>query len=586
MSNISRLDLWPGSWRRMIPAVRPAPRLLLSISLVLVAALLTPPAGRPVGAAAPPFVDAAAETGLTFTHRNGAAGRFAIVEIMGAGVALVDYDNDGDLDVFLVQGGALDAARGAQSRLFRNDLAVTASGTRTLRFTDVTDKAGLTPHGYGMGVAAGDYDNDDDTDLYVTAFGSNALYRNNGNGSFTDVTAQAKVDDPRWSASAAFADYDRDGDLDLFVVNYLDFTLAGNKLCYDPTGARDYCGPRSFQPVPARLFRNDGDGTFTDVSGAAGVARAYGAGLGVSVGDYNGDGWLDLYVANDATPNQLWINQKNGAFVDEGPLSGAAVNAAGNPEGSMGIASGDYDGDGDEDLFVTNIIGETFALYQNDGRGNFDDARVRAGLAQPTAAFTGFGAEWLDYDNDGQLDLFAANGAVNIVERLRGQPVPFRMRNLLFRNTGDGRFRETGAEGGPAFAEEAVYRGAAFGDIDNDGDTDIVVTINDGPVRLLLNQGARDRHWLQLRLQQPGGNRAALGARVGVERAGQPTLWRRVRTDGSYLSASDPRIHVGLGASPRVDGVIVEWPGGSRERFAVEAVDRLLILRRGSGKEQ
>jgi hypothetical protein len=534
--------------------------------------------------AGPPFVEAAASSGLTFTHRNGSTGQFAIVEIMGAGVALVDYDADGDLDVFLVQSGALDGGpRQARSVLFRNDLAVSASGARTLRFTEVTGGARFAPHAYGMGVAAGDYDNDGDQDLYVTAFGPNTLYRNDGDGSFTDVTAAARVDDPRWSSSAAFLDYDRDGDLDLFVANYLDFTLAGNKQCYDPAGARDYCGPRSFQPVPSRLFRNDGDGTFTDVSAASGIARAYGAGLGVTAGDYNGDGWLDIYVANDATPNQLWINQKNGAFVDEGPLSGSAVNAAGNPEGSMGIASGDYDNDGDEDLFVTNIIGETFALYQNDGHASFDDARVRAGVGQPTAAFTGFGTEWLDYDNDGWLDLFAANGAVNIVERRRGQPSPFRMRNLLFHNTGAGRLVETGAGAGAAFAHEAVSRGAAFGDLDNDGDTDIVVTVNNGPVRLLLNRVGNGHHWLQIRLRQTRGNLAALGARVGVERQGHPTLWRRARSDGSYLSSSDPRIQFGLGDSTRLDAVVVEWPDGARERWTTVAVDRLVTLTRGSG---
>ena len=312
-------------------------------------------------------------------------------------------------------------------------------------------------------------------------------------------------------------------------------------------------------------------------------ARTYGAGLGVTVGDYNGDGWLDLYVANDATPNQLWINQRNGAFLDEGPLSGAAVNAAGNPEGSMGVASGDYDADGDEDLFITNIAGETFALYKNDGRGNFDDARVSAGLAQPTAAFTGFGTEWLDYDNDGWLDLIAVNGAVNIIEQQRGQAVPFRLKSLLFRGAAGGRFDDVTARAGPALGFETVSRGAAVGDIDNDGDQDVVVTVNGGPVRLLLNQADKTHHWLQVRLQQDGGNRAALGARVGVARPGAPTLWRRVRTDGSYLSASDDRVHVGLGASGAAVTVDVEWPDGVRERWADVAVDRLVTLRRGGG---
>ncbi len=287
-----------------------------------------------------------------------------------------------------------------------------------------------------MGVAVGDYDNDGYLDLFVTSYGADTLFKNNGNGTFTDVTREAGVSDALWSTSAAFIDYDRDGNLDLFVANYLDFSPASNKVCHDAVGTRDYCSPRAYRPVPDRLYHNDGHGRFSDVTESSGVSKADGAGLGVATGDYNGDGWLDIYVANDATPNQLWINRHDGTFVDEGLLSGAALNAAGNPEGSMGIASGDFDRDGDEDLFVTNIVGETFALYVNDGHGNFEDARARTGLAAPTAAFTGFGTDWFDYDNDGWPDLFVANGAVNIIEAQRGQPLPFRMRNQLFHNIG------------------------------------------------------------------------------------------------------------------------------------------------------
>jgi predicted nucleotidyltransferase len=436
-----------------------------------------------------------------------------------------------------------------------------------------------------MGAAVGDYDNDGDLDLYVTGFGPDALFRNDGAGTFTDVTALAGVSDPLWSTSAAFFDYDRDGDLDLFVANYLDFTLADNKVCEDSVGARDYCSPRAYRPVPDRLYRNDGGGRFTNVTEPAGITRADGAGLGVAVGDYNGDGWLDVYVANDATPNQLWINRRDGTFGDEGMISGAAVNAAGNPEGSMGIASGDVDGDGDEDLFVTNIVGETFVLYENDGKAVFDDARVRWGVADPTAAFTGFGTDWIDYDNDGWLDLFVANGAVNVVEALRGQSNPFRMRNQLFHNSGKGRLIETSASGGPAFDQADVGRGAAFGDLDNDGDVDIVVTSNGGPARLLINKGTPAHHWLVVRLQQPAGNRFGVGARIRLERSGQPTLTRRVRTDGSYLSASDIRIHLGLGSSRLNSSVtlIVEWSDDFSERWTVTETDQLLTLVRGSG---
>jgi len=544
-------------------------------------------ATRVPAATDPVFVESAAAAGLAFTHVNGATGKYYLPELMGAGVALFDYDNDGDLDVFLVQGGPLGGntgSAGPTSRLFRNDLTVGPDGKRTIRFTDVTAKAGVGLRSYGMGAAVADYDNDGYLDLFVTSFGSIALFHNNRDGTFTDVTKQAGLSDTAWSTSAAFVDYDRDGDLDLFIAHYVDFTVAANKLCNDPAGVRDYCGPRAYRPVPDRLFRNEGGGRFVDVTDRVGITKADGAGLGVAIGDYNGDGWPDIYVANDATPNQLWINNRDGTFRDEGLLSGSALSASGNPEGSMGIASGDFDLDGDEDLFVTNIIGETSVLYVNDGRGNFDDARARTGLAALTAAFTGFGTDWFDYDNDSWPDLFVANGAVNIVEAQRGQPSPYRMRNQLFHNLAGRRFEETSAAAGPALARAEISRGAAFGDIDNDGDVDIVVTNNNGPVRLLLNQVGTRNHWLQVRLDQQPGNRFGIGAWVGVERQGAPTLWRRVRTDGSYLSASDVRLHFGLGGSPAVSGVVVQWPDGQRERWTGIAGDRLVTLRRNTGQ--
>jgi len=535
------------------------------------------------------FIESAAATGLTFTHVSGAIGQYYVAEEMGAGVALFDYDNDGDLDVFLVQGGPFDEKPPSQnpayptSKLFRNDLSRGPDGKPRLHFTDVTAQAGVGLRAYGMGAAVGDYDNDGDLDLLVTSFGPETLFRNNGNGTFTDVTKEAGVSDPLWSASATFFDYDRDGDLDLFVANYLDFTVAGNKHCTDTAGAPDYCGPRNYHPVPDRLYRNEGNGHFTDVTESSGISRADGAGLGVVADDYDNDGWLDLYVANDATPNQLWMNRHDGTFIDEGPLSGAALNAAGNPEGSMGIASGDFDADGDEDLFVTNIIGETFVLYKNDGAGNFEDARVPTGIAALTARVTGFGTDWFDYDNDGWLDLFIANGAVNVIESQRGQPNPFRMKNQLFHNTGNGRLADASTTGGPAFERAEISRGAAFGDIDNDGDTDIVVTTNGGPVRLLINQGTPGNHWIDVALQDSPRNRFGLGARIGVERAGKPTLWRRVHTDGSYLSASDVRVHAGLGASAAIDAIVVQWVDGTRERWTRVEADRLLTLKRGTG---
>jgi enediyne biosynthesis protein E4 len=566
---------------------RPSPPVpLCAMSLVIVLLVCSTPAGS--GAAGALFVESAVETGLAFTHVNGAMGHYYLAEEMGAGVALFDFDNDGDLDVLFVQGRRLGDSGGPGSdstalRLFRNDLMVGPDGGRTLRFTDVTERAGLHLRGYGLGVAVADYDNDGWQDVYVTAFGTNALYRNMGDGTFADVTAIAGVDDGRWNTSAAFVDFDRDGHLDLYVAGYVDFTLAGNRLCYDSVGARDYCSPSVYRPIPDRLFRNLGGGRFADVTESAGIGAAAGAGLGVAIGDYDGDGWLDVYVANDATPNQLWMNQGDGTFRDEGLISGAAISAAGRPEASMGIASGDFDLDGDEDLFVTNLVGETFVLYVNDGRGSFEDARTQWGLAAPTAAFTGFGTEWLDYDNDGLLDLFVTNGAVNLVESQRGQPRPFRMADQLFRQLATGRFEEVSAAAGAVFARKEVGRGAAFGDLDNDGDIDIIVTNNGGPAMLLLNQSASSHHWLQLRLEQEPRNTFGLGAWVGVERQGAPTLWRRVRTDGSYLSASDVRIHVGLGAAASVAAVVVRWPDGQQERWSGVKVDRLVTLRRGTG---
>jgi hypothetical protein len=539
----------------------------------------------------PLFVEAAARSGLVFTHTNGGNGQYYLPEIMGSGAAVFDYDNDGDLDVFLVQGGptgtapALSAAPGrATSRLFRNELSAAGDGRATIRFTDVTDRAGLNLAAQGMGAAVGDYNNDGWLDLFVTTFGPDFLFRNNGDGTFTDVTPQARVSDPLWSTSASFLDYDRDGDLDLFVANYVAFTTANHRQCRDSAGAIDYCTPSVYDAVPDRLYRNEGNGQFVNVTETAGISKAFGKGLGVVAGDFDGDGWLDVYVANDATPNQLWINQRNGTFVDRALLSGAAFNAAGFPEASMGVGAGDFDADGDEDLFITNLVQETFVLYANDGHGLFEDARTRTGVGARTAPYTGFGTDWLDYDNDGWLDLFITNGAVNIIPKLRGQPRPYRMNNQLFRNTGKGRLEEVpAARAGQDFATLDVGRGAAFGDLDNDGDIDIVVSTNGGRAKLLLNQLGNRSPWVQIGLDQGGANRFGVGAWVGVHRNGHPTLWRRVKRDGSYLSASDARVHVGLGASPQVAAVDVRWPDGRRERFTGIQAGRVATLKRGAG---
>ena len=539
------------------------------------------------------FTDAAKEAGIDFVHFNGMSGEFFISEIMGAGAALVDYDNDGDLDVYLVQGGLLGTGRPLLAlpngpltdRLYRNDLVVRADGTRTLHFTDVTEQSGLKSRGYGMGVATGDFDNDGWVDLYRTAFGPNQLFHNNGDGTFTDVSDRTGTGDPRWSVSASFVDFDRDGWLDLFVGNYLDHSIDERIRCYTRTGKRDYCGPRSYRPVPNRLYRNRRNGTFVDVTAEAQVAREFGPALGVVAADFNADGWADVYVANDGEPNLLWINQQNGRFRNTALLAGAALNGLGSAQGSMGVDAGDFDNDGDEDLFVTNLPGEGNTLYVNEGSGLFEDRTARVGLGVPSLPHTGFGAAWFDFDNDGWLDLLVANGAVRILEAFARatDPFPLHERNQLFRNLGTGRFEQVTARASAVFELSEVSRGAAFGDLDNDGDVDVLVTNNNGPARLLINHVGQRSHWVGLRLVGGPGRRDMLGARVGVFRNQGPPLWRRARADGSYASANDPRVLVGLGDQAPVSRIRVVWPSGRVEDWTDVAVDRWITLQEGSG---
>jgi hypothetical protein len=540
------------------------------------------------------FTDRAAECGLVFTHRNGMTGKFYMPEIMGPGAALLDYDNDGKMDVFLVQGGALgpdakpDPRQG--SRLFHNDLWIGPDGKRHLRFTDVTEKSGIRPAGYGMGVAVGDFDNDGFPDIYLTGLGWAQLWHNNGDGTFTDVTQKSGTANPHWGVSATFFDYDRDGWLDLYVGNYLNFTYASNKACHTAAGEPDWCGPVQADAVPGRLFHNRGDGTFEDVTARSGLGAVYGAALGVVADDFDGDGWPDLYVANDKSGNQLWINQHDGTFKEVALLAGCALSADGNPQASMGIDAGDYDGDGRDDLVMDNLSGEGDALYRNLGGLLFDDASLASGLRRASLPFTGFGAAWLDYDSDSWLDLLVVNGAVQTIEAQRraGEALPLRQTKQLFHNLGNGRFAEVTAQAGPAFAVPEVSRGAAFGDLDNDGAPDVVVANNQGPARLLMNNLGGSAHWLGLRLLTGKPGRDALGARVEVRRPGLPSLWRRVRADGSYASANDPRVLAGLADRPKVSGVVVHWPSGRIEAFdaGAVAVDAYSTLREGTGKLQ
>ena len=544
------------------------------------------------------FSDVAQQVGIDFTHFNGMSGQHYYPEMVGSGAAMFDYDNDGDLDIFIVQGqmlgpgktmaDAMFPPRGPlplRARLYRNDSVVHPDGSRTIRFTDVTEQSGIDARGYGMGVTAGDYNNDGWVDLYITNLGHNQMWRNNGDGTFTDVTQVTGTDDPNWSVSAAFVDFDHDGWLDLFVGNYVDFSFTNRKKCFLSTGVEDYCGPLAYEPEPNRLFRNRRNGTFEDVTVQSQIAReSYGA-LGVVCADFNGDGWTDIYVANDERSDQLWINQGNGTFKNRAMLAGCAVDRNGRPQSSMGVDAGDFDNNGTEDLVVANLMSEYAALYVNDGKSVFEDHSFEAGLGSVTMPYTGFGVGFIDYDNDGWLDIFIANGEVKTVEAeaRAGDRYPLKQKKLLLHNLGNGRYEDVSEKGGSVITLAEVSRGVAFGDVDNDGDTDILVINNNGPARLLINNIGHRKHWLGLRMIGEKINRDMLGTRVGVFRPGAPTLWRRVHTDGSYASANDPRVLVGLDDCSEVTKVRAQWVSGRVEEWIRPPVDTYVTLPEGSG---
>ena len=539
------------------------------------------------------FKEVAEQVGLKFQHYNGMTGKFYLPEITGSGAALFDFDNDGDLDVYLVQGNVLEPGTKAsstlfpwrgreppQGKLFRNDLTVGKDGRPTLKFTDITQQSGIVANGYGMGAATGDINNDGLTDLYLSNLGANQIYINRGDGRFADVTRESGTDDPRWSTSASFFDYDRDGWLDLMLVNYADFSVTNSPNCFAATTARDYCTPRVFRAPGNRLLRNKGKGVFEDVTVKAGVDKEFGHGLGVVAADFNGDDWIDIYVANDGDHNQLWINQKNGTFTNEALLAGAAINRNGQAEASMGVDAGDFDGNGTEDIFTTHLIDETNTLYVNLGQTLFEDRTRESGLGMPGRRFTGFGTFFFDYDNDAWLDLFVTNGAVQLLPELvrKKDQFPLGQPDQLFRNTGKGTFVEVIDGAGPGFQLLEVGRGAASGDVDNDGDTDVLVTNNNGPARLYLNEVGNRNHWLGLRLVGNTG-RDMVGAKVEIVISKDRVLRRRVRTDGSYLSANDPRVLAGLGAFDRVQSVRVRWPDGTTEEFKDVVIDKYNTLK-------
>jgi len=523
----------------------------------------------------PWFVDVAAASGLGFVHDPAVEGEYFVPESIGAGGALFDYDGDGDLDVYMVNGARRRASAAAAplvNRLFRRD--------EDGRYHDVTAASGLGDLGYGMGVAVGDVDGDGDPDVFVTNFGPDALYRNNGDGTFTAVTREAGIDNPAWGASAAFFDADLDGDLDLYVANYLAYDPAA--VCTDAAGRPDYCGPAGFAGVPDRLYRNDGRGRFTDVSAAAGIARAAGKGLGVVNADFDGDGLPDVYVANDGEPNLLWINRGDGTFEDRALTLGAALNALGQAEAGMGVALGDADGDGALDLFVSHLRGESNTLYASAGALGFVDATAAAGLAGPSLPYTGFGTAFFDPDLDGDLDLAVVNGRVTRGPLLtsRRPPAhwdPYAEPALLLENDGRGRFRDAGARAGAAFTAPANGRGLAVGDADGDGDPDLLVTVGGGAARLLRNDLPARGHRLAVTVLDAASGRDAVGAVVAVTAAGRRRVGA-VTPGGSFLSSGDPRCLFGLGGATVVDELRVRWPGGEERVWRTLPADREVVV--------
>jgi hypothetical protein len=587
-----------------LPAVLLVPSMLVLV-LILVLMLLCgcqapapPDASQPVSEEDTFFRDAGSASGLDFLHSNGGSGEFFFPELLGSGAAFLDFDNDGDLDIYLVQSGHLGLdpavdprsvrqASGEFDRLYRNEFSAEAG---VPVFTDITEASGLCALGYGMGVATGDVDNDGWPDLYVTNWGANQLWHNGGDGTFADITEVSGAGDERWSVSAAFVDFDRDGWLDLYVVNYVEFAKENHVPCRAVSTVRDYCSPSSFTPTPDRLLRNlgvdaNGQVRFEDVSDRTGIAGQARRGLGVVTIDVDGDGWLDLYVANDQEVNILWVNRDGASFEDEAILRGCAVNLGGLEEASMGAAAADLDYDGDEDLFLSHLDNETNTFYLNEGDGFFVDRSQALRLAAASLPYTGFGTTFFDYDNDGWLDVAVANGAVRRRESLAAVD-PYRQSNQLFHNGGaeNSGFREVPAEqAGTAFAVAEVSRGLAVGDVDNDGDPDLLISNNAGPARLLLNTVGQERPWAGLRLVGTDGSRDMLGAMVEVMFTDGSSRLLRVRTDSSYASARDPRLLLAIPEGRDIKNLLVTWPDGQREEFPPPPHGSYTALLEGSG---
>ena len=533
------------------------------------------------------FADVSQAAGLHWTFTNGGTGRHLFIESTGGGVALFDYNRDGLLDIFAVQGGPVPGATGAARSFSTRSVLYRNNGDGT--FTDVTVGSGLEGDlGYGMGVSVADYDNDGWPDLYVTAYGGNRLFRNNRNGTFMDVTRQAGVADlqglapqePPWPLSAAWGDYDNDGHLDLFVCHYARWSLALDKACLGPDGKPAYCRPQVYEPSHSRLFHNNGDGTFTDVTHQAGIDKLQGKSMGAVWTDYDEDGWPDLFVTNDTMPNFLLHNNRDGTFTDKGTLAGVAYGDQGQPLSGMGVGAGDYTGDGREDLFAVNFSGEPKSVFHNIGHGVFESAAYQTNIASTNLQFLAFGLECFDYDNDGWLDLVIGNG--HVLDRMDATTAgsSYAQSQQLFHNQHDGTFVEDLHSLGD-LANPRVTRGLAVGDYDNDGDVDIVMVSQAGPMQLYRNDGGNQNGWITFRLEGVQANRDAYGARVTVTtKSGKRVRW--VHGSSSYCSHSDSRLCFGLGDESEITGGEILWPRGQRQKFGPLAGGHFYWVREGS----
>ena len=538
-------------------------------------------ASSPARSAGPiEFRDMTKQAGILFKHNSGAFGKKYLPETMGSGVCVLDYDNDGWQDILFVNSMDWPGHKGAAKSypaLYHNN----KDGT----FTDVTREAGLAMESYGLGCAVADYDNDGFEDIYITTVGSNHLFHNLGNGKFADVTVKAEVADPGFSTSAVWFDYDNDGKLDLFVTHYIDWSIAKDQYCTLDNKNKSYCTPQTYKGESSTLFHNRGDGTFENVTKRAGLYDPTGKSLGVAMLDYDNDGWMDLFVANDTEPNKLYHNNHNGTFTDVAVQVGVAFSESGRVRAGMGVDAGDYDGSGWQSLVIGNFTNESMSLYRNDGSGLFVDEEISSGIRQMSLQALTFGCFFFDYDLDGRLDIFAANGHVSDDISVVQPTLKYAQPAILFHNSGNRKFEDASAKVGPAMQQPVVGRGAAYLDYDNDGDLDLVITANNGPARLLRNENGNQNDMLRVKLVGTRSNRDGIGARVTVTTSSGTRLFRMVKTGSSYASQSELPLTFGLGTpqAGRTVGLEIVWPSGQKDSLSKIGANQFITVKEGSG---